>query len=221
MRCDTERLTRHALEMLEEADARAVEAHAAECRECAQRLAELRRTVGLFEELPAATPRPVDVRRVREAAAGRVRRTALAARAWAWIVPRRRGAWALAAAAGLFVLCFHYGVAIRVGAVELAFGGPAREAPVSTAPAVPDAGRIEAIARRESVRELLPTILDLAQKINELDARQREALVGLRREMLLQQATHQDEMRRGLRFIADGMAGVPRRPVRPADVSVE
>ena len=210
MKCDSEQLTRHVLGMLDESQAKGVEAHVASCPSCAQRLAELRRAVTLLEGVPATDNEPVDMGQLRAAIASRKQAADRFSWIRQWIAPRRRWAVALAAAACLFILGFHYGVAIRVGQLEFAFGGQGIAAPASKQSAVPDEILMRQIARQEIARGVAPALLGLAQRVGDLDSQQREAMVGLRNDFAMQRARDQGEVRRNIRLIADGMVKVVR-----------
>lgn len=209
MKCDAEKLAGCVLGILDPAQSRAIEEHAASCRACGQRLAELRRAVALLEGVPGTESEPVDLVKLRVAIASHESSSRpLIRRSWGHLVPGRRWAVAMAAAACLAILGFRYGVAVRIGSVEIALGGQKTAASLPEDSVVPNEILIRQIAHQVILRNVAPTVTELAQQINEMDARQREAMMTLRNEFAFTRALDQGEVRRNIRLLANGMSGV-------------
>jgi anti-sigma factor RsiW len=205
MSCNAKKLAQLALSILDEADTKTVETHVATCPSCTQRLAELRRTVALLEEVPGTDNEPMDMDRLHAMIADRKPVAGRFGLISERIVPRWRWALALAAAACLAVLCFRYGVAVRVGQFEVAFGGAAVAASTSKESAVPDDLAMRQIARQEIARGVVPTLVGLARQIGEMDTRNRDEIMAVRADFAEQRVLDQGELRRNFRLMADSM----------------
>jgi len=207
MDCQPERLVAYALGDLDDRENEALASHVQECRSCAARLVELRATLGVIRTLPEAEDRPVSMARLRQAiglpdAAAERRRW----RAWR-LLPRWRWAVALATAAAVALMCFRYGVAVRVGQIEVAFGGATRATLAQPAPAAPenapamDVEAVRGVAREEIASLVRPALVRLTQTVEDLDDRQTQALVGLRNSFLLQRTADMGEVNRNFLLI--------------------
>lgn len=208
MKCDSEILTAYVLGDLDDAQRERVDAHVGQCRPCAGRLAELRQTIQLLAALPEAESRPVDMEILQSAiASGRPnagRPPAGEGRFWgSW-----RWAVALSAAACLAFLCFHYGVAVRVGDFQIAFGGPGQTAPTPQPEAnAPPAGLVwDDAALRDLIREeirtqVTPTFLQLAGAVEKVE----DDLLTLHDVQTAQRAYDMRQMTRNLQFVANAV----------------
>ena len=211
MNCEPEQLVAYALGDLEDQENEALALHIQECRSCAERLVELRATLGVIRTLPEAENRPVSMARLHQAiglpgaAAERPRPTL------SRLLPQWRWGFALATAAALAFMCFHYGLAVRIGQFEVAFGGTGRAAAMQPSPAVPenavamDAEAMRGVAREEIASQVGPALVRLTETIQNLDERQSQALVGLRNSFLLQRAADMGEVNRNLMLIGSTM----------------
>jgi anti-sigma factor RsiW len=211
MRCDSTTLSAYVFGELDPAQSKAVEMHVETCQACAQRLARLRNAAALLETAPEAENEPVDMAHLRAAIAS----SRLTANRFSWIrewlMPRRRHVTALAAATCLILLVLHYGVSLRIGRFEVAFGPQKSTAPAPKQVAVVDEAVIHRIARQEIAREVTPTLVGFARQISDLTAGQREAIVNLRSDFARQRALDQGEVRRNIRFIAESMSEAVRQ----------
>lgn len=228
MKCDEEKLAAHVFGDLDEAQSRALEAHVQACPSCAARLARLRDTAAVLEAVPRAVNEPVDLDRLRAAIAVRTDERPRPVDARRKPSPRWRWCVGLAAAAGLAVLCFQYGVAVRVGSVELALGGAKSPAPSprETSPFDrTDPTVIRTVAHEEVVAAVGPSLKALAQYVGDLETRYRREFLVLRNEFSSQRAWDHDQVTRNIQLIASGMedalrerplAVVAKRPVGPS-----
>jgi len=205
MNCNCEMLIAHVLGDLDGEKTAAVEGHVKECASCAKRLVELRATLQLAATLPEAQDRPVSMSRLRSAIAEQEsakRAAAIPAR----MIARWRWGLALAAAAALAVLCFRYGVAVRVGQIEIALGGPGRSAasqppaPETTVAMNEDA--VRGLARDEITARIVPVLSKLVQTVEDSDARHHEDLVALRNAFAVQRLADLNEVGRNMNLIA-------------------
>lgn len=212
MRCDTDQLAARALGLLDEAAAKAVEAHAAGCPRCAHELARLREMATALRSMPEAENEPMDVEALWSAVAAR--KAAAGRRAWTWerIVPRRGWAVALATAACVAVLSFHYGVSVQVGQVRIGIGGPQGAGPVAQGVPPGTEELIRHLARYdEAATRVERTLIGIAHAVNDLDARHRRELAGLRNELAMQRASDQTEIRKSFDLVANEMTDALRR----------
>jgi anti-sigma factor RsiW len=209
MKCDHELLAACVLGDLEESRKVEVESHAASCPACAERLAQLRRALDLIGSLPKAANRPVAMDRLR-AEIGEA--DAIAERPGS-IIPSRPPQWrwvfALAAAATLAIVCFRYGVAVRVGQLEIAFGGkgsgalisPTGPSAVQTASAANESAMRD-LARNEIAAQVVPVLLRLTATVEGLNTQYHEDFVGLRNALAIQRVADLDEVKRNFGLIA-------------------
>jgi len=206
MKCDSTILAAYVFGELDDAQNSAVETHVAACQACAEQLARLLNAAALLEAAPEAENEPVDMEHLRAAAASR----RPASRRFSWIreriMPTRRWAVALAAAAGLALLCFHYGAGFRIGGFEVAVGPQKSVASAPAQGAVLDETMVREIVYQEMAREVGPALVGLARQVSDLEAGQREAMISLRNDIARQRALDQVEVRRNIRFIADSMS---------------
>jgi anti-sigma factor RsiW len=212
MKCDPEMLVGYVLGDLDAERHAAVESHAKDCQTCAERIADLCETLNLIRTLPEAAERPVPMSCLRAAIAKcdtdrlAERPSPIAAR----ITSRWRWGFALAAAAAMAFLFLHFGVAVRVGAFEIALGGPNRGAAVQS-PTSPDSetalamneNAMRSLARDEIGTQVVPALVRLAQNIEDLDARQHEDFVSLQNAFLLLHTADLNEVRRNIGLIAN------------------
>jgi hypothetical protein len=212
MNCDRQALIAFALGDLDESTARQVEEHIQSCSDCARYAAELRQTLDLVATLPEAEQRPVAIESLRAEVAAEVDSVKPENLTPARPTPRWRWVFAAAAVMVLGFLGFHYGVTVRVGEVEIAFGGPDRAAVVPGAdlpqeaksPALEEA-RIRRVAREEIATEIAPALGRLAELIRDLDTRHSGYLVALYDEFARMRAADYDELSRNMRLIANAM----------------
>jgi len=212
MNCDAEVLVAYVLGELEASQREAVESHLRACRACADRVAELRATLDLAATLPQAQARPVSMRRLRAAIARENAGAEESKTPAAQVVPvrpvARRWRWAsaLAAAAALAILCFHYGIAVRVGQFEIALGGPrgvtAGSAIGPGSEKTMNEQTIRTAMREEIATQVGPSLAQLADSIADLDDRQQESLVGLHNAILAQRVTDLNEVNRNMGVLA-------------------
>lgn len=198
MNCDPEKLAAHVLGELDDNARALMRAHIEGCAVCGQRARELRATLGLLRSLPDAEARPVAMDDLRAAAriedSRRRQNTAGLSRG----ARRRflRRAVALAAAVLLAAAGFRYGVAIRIGPWEVAFGGGGRTAAAPAGQTPWTEASLRSLVQEELAAQVQPALLQLAQSINELDASHQADLVALHNALLLQRENDMNEVKR-------------------------
>jgi len=168
MRCDTDSLTALVLGDLNEAQSREAQAHVAACGACAQRLAELQRTVGLLALLPEVEAAPLSIDALKAAGASKLPRR----RARILDVPARWGRLGLMAAAALLLVLvgLQSGLSVRAGRFELALG---------PRPARLDEAAVRNLAREEMAAQIQPALAELAVTLDTVDLRSKAQVVKL------------------------------------------
>ena len=218
MDCNQEQLIAYLLGDLDGGQSEAVALHVRTCASCADRLAELRATFGLMKTMPDTEPRPISMKKLRRAIAEEEHPTRRPAR----IMTLSRWGFGLAAAAALLLVCLHYGVAVRVGEVELAFGGPGKTTVALNEDTVRRVAKeeigIEAVksaagyedSTRKVVREefaslVAPSLVQLVSSLADMDTRYQGEFVSLRNTMALQRAADLSEVKRNFGLFASAV----------------
>ena len=202
MKCDRELLAAYELGDLDDQERQKVELHLKTCRTCTDHVAELRAALKVVATLPEPETRPVSMDRLRRAIAASEATAERRPRSKARVVTIRRWAIAAAAAAALVALCFNYGVALRIGSLEVAFGrGVGGHGPALNEKAVRN------VVGEEMVARITPVLATLAQAIEESDARQQENMVALRHAVALQRDEDMSEVTRNIGLIASTVSG--------------
>ncbi|MCX8035823.1 MAG: zf-HC2 domain-containing protein [Candidatus Sumerlaeia bacterium] len=198
MNCDREKLAAHVLGELDDKASVQMQAHIAECAACAQRAAELRATVGLLRSLPDAPARPVALGDLCASAMAEENAERRKAANLSQGASRRLARWgvALAAASLLALLCARYGVAVRIGQWEVAFGGRVGAVATPGGQAFWSEDAIRTVVQEELTAQVQPALLELAQTLGELESSHQAGLLALRNALLLQRENDMNEVKR-------------------------
>ena len=206
MKCDSGQLAAHALGILDEAQAKAVERHAETCPSCARELARLRETAALLETMPELESEPMDMERLWSMAASRRPVADRLTRVRKWAGSKHRWAISLAAAACLAVLFFHYGVSLQVGRLRIAFGDSESADPVSQEIVAVRRELARHVARQDELAMRVErTLVGLAYAVNDLDTGYRRDLVGLHNELTAQRTLDQTAIRKSFSLVTSEM----------------
>jgi anti-sigma factor RsiW len=204
MECGTDDLIALVLGDLDEEASRKTSAHVMKCEECARRMAELRQAMGLLERLPGPkTARPIIMSELTARARAReskekTPRIVRIARHW-------RAGLAAAAAASFAILCFHYGLSVRVGGFEVAFGPQA--SPAKSGEAMRQVARE---VSREEVGKVQPVLTNMAAAITNLDTRNQERLTKVANDWSAQRATDLDYIQRSFWVLKNALEETAR-----------
>lgn len=222
MECNHETLIAMVLGDLDEEGAREIESHVESCQACAARLKELRQTTGLLASLPEAEHRPVALDRLwAEIDAPPEKRRPRATIVLDWAARHWRAGMAVAAAAAFLILCFGYGVSIRVGPdFQLALGPQYQ----SVAPETPDTRlaqatplrpeEVRAIVRSEMSSEIKPAILSIVGTIQDFEANVKARFASLQDDFYTKRALDRAAVERNMRLLAATVdESVSARPV--------